>query len=97
LFTLDHPGVIGKNKDSVEYFYKVIASVIPESREIVNISYVLRNTPANSVVSISPEKLRLALLPLYTYCISRYQNVVLGLGNTELANQLATEEKRLST
>ncbi|MCC2624436.1 MAG: polymerase beta domain protein region [Burkholderiales bacterium] len=95
LFTLDHPGIIGTNKDSVEHFNKMIATLIPEAKEIINSAYDLRNTPANSVAPINPEKLRIALLPLYVYCINRYQDATLALENMQLANKLELLEKEI--
>jgi len=95
IFTLDYPGVIGSNKEAVEHFNKALVAIIPAAKEIVNLAYIIRNTPADSPVLMEPEKLRLALIPLYDYCINRYKEATLALGETKLSAQLEAAHKRL--
>ncbi len=95
IFTLDKPGVIGSNLDAVEHFNQTWSELIPEVKDLVNIAYKVRALQPNQVVDIDVAILKKSLIPLYRYCINRYRDAMVALGNFELAKQLALEKEKL--
>ncbi len=71
-FTLDHPGVIGSNRDAVKHYYATWHKNVPEVYDLIQFAYEARNLPVDQPVAYDPQKLQLELLPLYDYCVFRY-------------------------
>ncbi len=73
IFTLDHPGILGSNQDAVKHYYTTWHKEVPEAFELIKFAYEARMHAAHEPVVYDLQPLQAALLPLYDYCVKRYQ------------------------
>jgi hypothetical protein len=98
VFTLDNQGVIGSNRDAVEYFKQRRSKQLPSMAiELVIATNKLRNEKPNSPVMLDNDFVNQGLLVLYTHCVEQYCKAALSLDEKELAQQLHTAMKKITT
>lgn len=96
IFTLDHPNVVGSNRDAVKYFNQNWYKHMPiPVKELINSAYALRNSEPNSPVKLNENVVNEGLLSLYAYCINRYSDAVSSLGKKDLANRLCSQMEEI--
>lgn len=76
IFTLDHPNVIGSNQEAVKHYYAAWHDKVPEAYQLIQFAYEARQNKADALVDYDPKALQNALLPLYHYCVQRYQEAL---------------------
>lgn len=73
IFTLDHPNLIGSNQDAVKHYYTAWHDEVTEAYPLIQFAYEARQKEADVPVDYDPKALQIELLPLYHYCIRKYQ------------------------
>ena len=73
IFTLDYPNDIGSNRDAVKHYYASWHEKVPAAYPLIQFAYEARQKPADQPVDYDPKALQNALLPLYHYCVQKYE------------------------
>ena len=87
-FSLDHPTILGSNKNSVEYYIKNWSQVLFGVKEIIEAAYTARNLSYETVINLDPNWVKKKLVKLYIYCITQYINKLIDLKYFLLVQQL---------